>query len=445
MTKMRGIFCSVLMIFYLSFSAQAETGFQFHRSGKRSYKIKFINYNNLIIFEAKLNGQPMNFLLDSGVDKTILFGIEGDEELIKKNSKKILIKGVSGKKKAYAYKNKNNRLAIGKLEDKAHNIYVIFDKAFNISDKIGYQIQGIIGYNFFKDHIVRINYIRDYLKVYNTKTFSKPLRRYDSKTISLYDQKPYIKTKVKQKNTFEEFIFLLDIGSGDAIWLKKQPGQKPPEKSFYDILGYGLADVIFGIRSKAKAFNLGSQTVMNPKIAYPDSSSYQGLRLTPKSGVIGSEIMRRFHWYFDYKNRKVYFKPNSHFHEDFNYDMSGLILRYDGFQTITKFRNIFPRVKVKTDNRGGYNKFKNSEIKIDVEKRPILIVGAVRPNSSAFEAGFVEGDEILKINGKDSYKYDFEDIAKLLSSKEGLKINFDINRNGSIYQKSLILKSRFLE
>lgn len=95
--------------------AQNDDGFQFHRASKKRYIVPFTNYNNLIIIEAELNGNKMNLLLDTGVDKTILFGIEGDEEEIKKNSEKILIKGVSGKKITYAYKNDNNRLKIDKL------------------------------------------------------------------------------------------------------------------------------------------------------------------------------------------------------------------------------------------------------------------------------------------------------------------------------------------
>lgn len=443
MLKINGIIWCFLFIFNYSSFAQNDSGFQFHNTNKKKYKIKFINYNNLIIIEAKLNGIEMNFLLDTGVDKTVLFGIEGNEEEIKKNSKKILIKGVSGKKKAYAYKNENNTIEIGKFKDPNHSIYVIFDKAFNISDKIGYQIQGVLGYNFFKNHIVKINYIRNHLKVYHPKNFSKSLRNYDNLKLSIIEQKPYVKTKIKQETTFIEYIFLLDIGSGDSIWLKQQSEEDPPEKSFYDILGYGFADFILGYRSKAKAFKLGSKLIEKPKIAYPDSLSYEGLKFTANSGVIGSEIMRRFHWYFDYTNRTVYFKPNSDISDPFNYDMSGLVLKYDGYQAIAEYQSIF-NIKVKTNTKPNYNKIEDKP-ELKIEMRPILKVGAVRPNSSGYEAGFVEGDEIIKIDGKYSYKFTLEEISKLLSSKEGRRINFEMMRNGSIYNKTIILKSRFLE
>lgn len=443
---LRALFLTLILFFVYSMTciAQNSSGFQFHQSYKKSYKIGFVNYNNLIIIKVKLNSRPMNFLLDTGVDKTILFGLEDDEELIKNTSKKILIRGVSGKKKTYAYKNENNTLEIGKLKDKSHDVYAVFDSDFNISDKIGYQIQGILGYEFFKDLVVKVNYARNYLKIDNPKYFKKSLRSYESLDMRLYKQKPYIKTQLKQNDTLSDYIFLLDTGSGDAIWIRPQADTKIPENNFEDILGYGFADIIKGRRSKADAFFLGSYSLKSAKIAYPDTLSYSGLDFTSKSGVIGSEIMRRFHWIFDYKNYKVYFKKNNDFSDKFNYDMSGLILRYDGYQIITRYMNVFSRAKSQNDNSAGYNKVKD-EPEFFVEQRPILRVGAVRPNSSAFEAGFVEGDEIVRINNRPSYKYDLQEIMRMFSSEEGRTINFQIRRGGSLYEKSLTLMSRFLE
>lgn len=442
----RLFYLALALFFGFSFTCLSQDiqGFQFHKPHKKSYKIGFVNYNNLVILKVKLNNRPMNFLLDTGVDKTVLFGLEGDEELIKNTSTRILIKGVSGKKQTYAYKNENNLLEIGKLKDTSHDVYAIFDRDFNISDKIGYQVQGIIGYNFFKDVVVRLNYKRDFIKIYNPEYFSKSLRSYESKDLRLYKQKPYIKTQLKQKGKTRSFVFLLDTGSGDAIWVKPQPDTKIPEKNFDDILGYGFADIIRGKRSKANAFNLGSYQLKSPKIAYPDTLAYSGLGFTSKSGVIGSEIMRRFHWVFDYASNKVYFKKNNDFSDKFNYDMSGLILRYDGYQIITRYTNVFSRAKAQTDNSAGYNKIA-TQPEFFLDKRPILRVGAVRPNSSAFEAGFVEGDEIVSINSRPSYKYDLQEIMKMFSSEEGRVINFEIRRGGRLYEKSLTLKSRFLE
>jgi len=434
-------------IFLISFNALAQnySGFSFHRPSKRCYKINFVNFNNLIIIGVELNGIPMNFLLDTGVDKTVVFGLEDQNNEIKNTADKILIKGVSGKEKTYAYKVKDNELVIDKLKDSQHSIYAIFDKKFNVSDKIGYQVQGIIGYDFFKDLIVKINYIKNHLKVYNPQYFTKSLNAYESLDLRLFKQKPYIKSMLKQNKVWREFILLLDTGSGDAIWVKSTSDIEVPKVNFDDILGYGFADIIKGKRAIAQSFKLGSNNLEQPKIAYPDSLAYSGVNFAKYTGVLGSEILRRFHWFFDYDNSKIYFKPNNDFNEPFNYDMSGLVLKYDGYQQIAQYQNVFPKAQTQHDNSKGYNKVKNAQPKLIIERRPILKVGAVRPNSSAFEAGFVKGDQILKINGRLSYRYDFEEILKILSSEESRKITFEIKRGGRQYDKSLKLKSRLDE
>lgn len=432
--------CSILKIY-----PQNENGFQFERKSKSAYKINFVNFNNLIIIKIKLNGKPFNFLLDTGVDNTVVFGLEGNAEALMKNANKILIKGVSGAKQTFAYQTSHNKLEIGKLIDKSHEIYAIFDPDFNLSDKIGYPVQGIIGTDFFKNHIVKINYITNNIKVYNPEKYNRKNRRYDLLNLRFIRNKPYIQTAIQQTDSLETFTLLLDSGSGDAIWVKPYPDIQMPSKTFDDILGFGFAKIINGKKAKAKAVKLGGYTLDSPKIAYPDSTAYEGVPTIMKSGILGSEVMRRFHWIFDYKNQKVYIKPNSDFSDPFNYDMSGLILKYDGFQQIARFDNLFanPIAGVQTDNSDGYNKIKQPTFTIEL--RPILIVDAVRPNSSAYYAGFVEGDVLLKIKGRSTFRYNLEEIYEILSSKEGETVEFLIDRNGSQYNKSLTLKSRFLE
>lgn len=442
MLKLLHFFCFILFCFQSMVYGQSASGFQFHKKHKKSYKIKYKAYNNLIILEVKLNGQPMNFLLDTGVDKTVLFGLKDMGGEIKKKSEKIVIKGVSGKKQTFAYKIENNVLEIGKLKDNAHNIYAIFDENFNISNKIGYQIQGIIGSDFFKNLVVKINYNYNYIKIYNPKYFNKKLKSYQVLDLRLYLKKPYIQSPIKQNNEWKNYVFLLDTGSGDSIWIIEDKDTDILNYYFNDILGYGFADIIEGRRSKAKAFKLGNEVLKNPKIAFPDTTSYKGVNFTKQSGVIGAEIMRRFNWVFDYKNAKAYIKPNANFYDDFNYDMSGLIFKYDGYQNIVRYEIVFPQGNQKASSN--YNTdYKKAQRQVILEKRPILVVGGVRHDSPAYRAGFIENDKILKIDGKESYKLDLEEISDILSSEDGRKINFIIERNGIVYNKSLILESKF--
>jgi C-terminal processing protease CtpA/Prc len=46
-------------------------------------------------------------------------------------------------------------------------------------------------------------------------------------------------------------------------------------------------------------------------------------------GIVGSEILRRFKATFDYPETRLLLKPNAHFDEPFDFDLSGLYLAGD--------------------------------------------------------------------------------------------------------------------
>ena len=71
---MKQYFRIILFIFYFccSFSLFAQSSFYFPEGvKKRTFSFKLIN--NLIVLPVQINGVALNFLLDSGVNKTILF------------------------------------------------------------------------------------------------------------------------------------------------------------------------------------------------------------------------------------------------------------------------------------------------------------------------------------------------------------------------------------
>src|SRR6478735_3503846 len=56
--------------------------------------IPFKLINNLIFIPIKVNGVELNFLLDSGVEETILFSMEDNPNVSFYNSEKITLKGL---------------------------------------------------------------------------------------------------------------------------------------------------------------------------------------------------------------------------------------------------------------------------------------------------------------------------------------------------------------
>ena len=57
-----------------------------------------------------------------------------------------------------AYKSTENTIDFGPIYGDNQEVYYITDPRFDLSSKLGLNVQGIIGYELFKDFIIRINY-----------------------------------------------------------------------------------------------------------------------------------------------------------------------------------------------------------------------------------------------------------------------------------------------
>ena len=51
----------------------AQDGFKFFDKGKRYEDISFQLINNLVVIPIEINGKGLNFIFDTGVNKTIVF------------------------------------------------------------------------------------------------------------------------------------------------------------------------------------------------------------------------------------------------------------------------------------------------------------------------------------------------------------------------------------
>jgi hypothetical protein len=77
-------------------------------------------------------------------------------------------------------------------------VYIITDQDFNISSHVGIPVNGIIGYHFFKDHPVLIDYSSKKIIIYNDKTlFQKKIKNFKEMDISIEKNKPYVIADVK--------------------------------------------------------------------------------------------------------------------------------------------------------------------------------------------------------------------------------------------------------
>jgi PDZ domain/Aspartyl protease len=436
------LFCiSFLLFIYVGYP---QSGFQFENS-KSKVAIPFKFINNLIIMSLEVNGIPLNFLLDTGVEESILFSLDETDEISFAQIEKVKIKGF-GKKEAFdGYKSTLNKIEVNDFHDDNHTLYLVLDQDINISSNVGVPVNGIIGYHFFKNNLVKIDFERNKIVVYkNQKKVQKKIDKSFTKVPLIFNNgKPYLTASIQFENTSQELEakLLIDTGNSDAVWLFKEKNNliNVPNISVDDYLGRGFSGDVFGFRGRVTTFSINDIVIPKPIIAFPNASETAEIdAIENRLGSIGSEIMRRFTIYFDYQSNFMYLKKNNNFNDDFNFNMSGIDLQHEGLQWVKEAYEDNPSMPSNLLDGNG-DKIANN-LKYKFELKPIYIITNVRKNSPAEIAGLQKDDLIVKINNRFGYNYTLQDLNQLLKSEEKKRIDIVVDRKGKILNYTFYLK-----
>src|SRR5690606_18283386 len=301
-------------------------------------------------------------------------------------------------------------------------------------------VNGILGFEFFRNHVVEIDYTRNKIHIYNdiSRIRKRIDKKYEKLNLLIKNNKPYLTADVIVNDQKASLQLVVDIGNGDAVWLfqSKISESLIPDNNFNDFLGRGFNGAVNGKRAKLDKVVLDKYTFEQPYIAFPDTLSVKNKTVQNGSGSIGAEILRRFTIVFDYKEQSLYLKPNFYYKESFQFNMSGIEIHHAGLEWM--------RVDVM-----GFTSDQNRNLMTDplkavsykFELKPVIKIYRIRENSPAEKAGLLKDDEIISINGKKAYKFSLQEINKLLKSKEGKQIRFEVKRNDKVLKYVFNLKS----
>lgn len=419
----------------------------FHLIGKKEYvKVPFELINNLIFLQVKVNNVPMTFLLDTGVEETILFSLEETDTVPFFNVNRIQLRGLGSNVSIEALSSTENTVEISKnFVDTNHSIRIVLNEEINFSSAVGIPVNGVLGYYFFKNNCVKIDYVKKQLFIYShsSRALKKIKRNYTSVPISIEGNKPYLNGyfKLIDSNEFAGKL-LIDTGNSDALWLFKSQSERIiiPQSNFEDFLGRGFSGEIHGNRAKINQFRLSEYVFVNPYVAFPDYNSIKNVKMVQsRIGSVGGEILNRFSVVFDYQNSELLIKKNEKLSKPFSFNTSGLAINHAGKQWVSETLNMNTFVAV-VGNESHYEKKENS-IKYDFVLKPVFKIVNVRKNSPGDIAGLKREDVIIAINKRSASNYSLEEINDLLKSEDGKKILFEIDRNGKILKLTLTLKS----
>lgn len=433
------------LLFFLFFSVNAfsQSGFQINNL-KNKVVIPFKLINNLIFIPVHVNGEELTFLLDTGVEQTILFSLDEKDEVKLFEVEKLKLQGLGSKEAIDSYKSSKNRVEIKDFVDYNHEIYIVLDQEFNFSSQVGIPVNGIIGSNFFKNHIVEINYDRKKIIVYghnHKKINSRLQKNFVKDSITIEDKKPYYISNIKTEQQTIPSKLLVDTGNSDAIWvfLNRTNKIKLPEKNIQDYLGRGFSGNVYGRRGRINGFEFGNKTFDFPLITFPDSTSLKSVNfVSNRIGSVGSEIISRFTVVFDYLNNAIYTRPNKQIDDPFHFNMSGIEVEHAGLEWVKETIDENNQgVKVFTTNT---ESSLQGSLKVHFTLKPIFKIASVRVGSEAEKAGLKKGDRIIKINHQTSHGYTIQMINELLKSEEGKTIEIEIEREDKNYKFKFQLK-----
>jgi len=390
-----------------------QTGFVFDNPKRKSITIDFKSSSNLIIIPVAINNSDtLNFILDTGVRYPIITELPFVNKLNLNFLQPINIKGLGEGEQLTAYRSGNNVININGLVAYDQEIQMIISENFQISHILGIPVHGLIGFNLFKDYVVKIDYTDHKITLIKPEYYTYKEKDKDIVLpLSFEQNKPFVRTSiVTDKNEDVPVKLLVDTGASDALWLSTNSDNRIslPENHIETFLGRGLSGDLFGKKGRIGAIWVGPLVLYEPIVAFPDNELVdQLIGKNDRNGTLGAEILRRFYVTMDYPNKRLILRPNSDIKDQFNYNMSGL------------------------------------EVTNPMPGAPIFLISNIRTNSPAYYAGLQENDQIIAINSSNHKSLTLNDINLLFQSQEERRIKMTVLRNGEQVKTEFFLKKMF--
>jgi hypothetical protein len=353
--------------------------------------------NNLVIVPVSINGSPpFNFILDTGVNKTILTEPVIAEFFDVYATQDVLIYGLGGEGMLQAAKATDVTIQLGPIRGTDMDLIIIPEDILQFSSFFGISVYGIIGNDIFRKFPVKIDYSAAQVTIYREPSY-RTGRRFRELPIELIGGKPYTtSTLTSQTGQTLTTELLIDLGASHPIYLNQKYNQFV-DKTLEGFLGEGIGGMLTGEMGRIGSLDLAGFVLREPIVAFPQTEIYPVLDdLFQWEGIIGGGILSRFTLILDYQSSKIVLRPNRKFKSPFYFNPSGIEIKAVG----TKFQE--------------------------------FIIYYVREGSPAYEAGLREGDRILSIKRKHHSELDLQTINYILSGRDVRRIRMQILREDII-------------
>lgn len=385
---------------------KAEGQYFFPAHNKKQVSIPFKLIRGLVVVKMKINNQgPYNFILDTGVGVMIITDPALLDSIPLQMRRTTLLRGLDGKTAYTAVLTPALHIDMPGFETYGVGAAIFTEDHFGLSNFVGMPIHGLLGYEFFKQMAVKLNFNDSTLTAYLPGRL-RHLGKYTALPVTIEHNKPYVVAPVHFcDSSVHSCKFIADLGSGNALMFNDfQSRNWPLAQSIQGNLGCGLTGLIEGKIGRINAIELGKYRLRSVLSCFPDTVPL--LRSNEYDGNLGIDVLKKFTVIFDYPGGKIYLKSRYNFKEPFERDMSGLEYYAAG------------------------NDLKH------------VLISRVEPGSPADEARLRTGDELTAINFKPVAQMSLDEIETLFRSRDGRSLLLEVYNNHKYENVVITLKRR---
>jgi predicted aspartyl protease len=399
----RIIFWIFISCFATNTSAQPTTKLDLEllRPIKGGVEVPFDLENEFIVVNIYLdNYLPLRFIIDTGAEHSLILDKSLTDYLQVSYAREFDISGADMDSilTAYLATGVNFRVA-NSLMAKNRSILVLKENYFQFERITGTTIHGILGGDFLARFVVKFDYRRRMMILYEPRKY-KAGPRLQQIPATFRRNRPFLQLPVSVDGmTTNERNLLLDTGAGLFLLLytAENDSSDLPIRVIPTKIAQGIGGQINGNVGRAKRLRIGEQE-FGDIITYFQNSPFKNQQDSisvfdaGRDGLIGNALLRRFTLVIDYVRDKVYVKPNRKWKRPTNFDRSGLQIAAGG-------RNL-----------------------------KVFLITDVLRGSPADEAGLKVGDRVKKLNGTPAAFLTLDGIIQKLERREGKRIKIVVKR-----------------
>jgi predicted aspartyl protease len=373
--------------------------------GAKSASIDVSIFDNIIYLPCRVNGGAgLDFVLDTGASDISALDEKaaGDLGLTLGRS---TTGGGAGPEQVRMHDLDGVRLTLSGLEMSGFRVISVPLK--RMEPYWGRKKDGLIGGNILGRLVTQIDYDRGKVVFHDPGSFTasgsgRPI------PLTVEANTPFVNAKfvAEGSGAVIEGLFLVDTGVRmtffNTPFTAKHGLIQKARRTVENIAGFGIGGAAWGVMGRVESIQIGDMTVERPVVQF--STEMTGIAASRGfDGVIGADILSRFHVTFDYQKREMMLRKGESFSLPFEYDMSGLYLISGG------------------------------------EANDSFVVENVVKDSPAARAGAAKGDLLVAVNDLQASSFTLETLKRFLR-QEGRQVALLVNRAGRAVDLSFRLE-----